>query len=111
MIILWNGLGFLVPVITFGCLLLTEFAIEAAFHDDHYYQAHGWPKLVGFVSAALIVWPLARYLRPKPARALVGPLAQDQVVSQRSHSLFFIPMEYWGPILLLLGIVFLFVTD
>ena len=109
--IIWSGLGFLVAVITFGCLLLTEFATRAAFHDDHYYQAHGWTKLAAFLVAALIVWPLGRYLRAKPARVLVDPATGEQVVFKRNHALFFIPMEYWAPILVVLGMIFLFVKE
>jgi hypothetical protein len=109
--IIWSGLGFLVAVITFVCLLLTEFATESAFRDDGYYQAHGWPKLVGFIAAALIVWPLGRYLNSKKGRVLVDPDTGKQVVFKQGHMLFFIPLEYWGPILVVLGIIFLFVKE
>jgi hypothetical protein len=109
--VIWSGLGFLVAVITFGCLLLTEFVAESAFHDGSYYQTHGWPKLVGFLAAALIVWPLGRYLNPKRGRVLIDPESGRQVVFKSGHTLFFVPMEYWGPVLVVLGIIFLFVRE
>lgn len=109
--IIWSGLGFVVAVITFGCLLLTEFATRAAFHDNTYYQAHGWPKLVGFLAAALIVWPLGRYMNAKKGRVLVDPATGAEVFYKPRHTLFFVPMEYWGPILIVVGIIFLFVKE
>ena len=63
--IIWKGLGFVVAVITFLCLLLTEMTVERVFADDAYYQAHGWPKLVGMVIAALLVWATARFLNSR----------------------------------------------
>ena len=64
--IIWNGLGFLArgdrihPVARpqntspSGCL-----------RDDSYYQAHGWPKLLAFLIAAAMIWPLGIYLNRK----------------------------------------------
>ena len=42
--IIWKGAGFIVAVIAFVLLLLTEWAVERAFGNDKYYQHHGWPK-------------------------------------------------------------------
>jgi hypothetical protein len=93
-------------VIAFACLLISELLVEQAFHDDQYYQAHGWPKLAAFVVAAGVVWLLGVYLNKKQAKRLVDPATGQDVVLKPNHSLFFIRMEYWAAILLLLGILF-----
>jgi hypothetical protein len=109
--LIWSGLGFLVAVITFGCCLASEFLVEAAFHDDRYYQSHGWPKLIAFVVAAAVVGVVGRHLRRRQGRVLIDPQTGSEVIVGREHTFFFIPAEYWPPILLMLGMIFLFVTD
>jgi hypothetical protein len=110
--IIWSGWGFLVAVIGFGCLLLTEVGIEAIKNDDQFYQDHGWPKSLAFLVAAAIVWPLGRALnRKKAERELVDPKTGERVVLQsgRQHALFFVPVEYWAALYLMLGLGFLLV--
>ena len=112
--IIWSGWGFLVAVIGFGCLMLSELSVEAAMKDDRYYQEHGWPKLVAFLAAAIIVWPLGRLLnRRRQDRELIDPNTGERVVLQSggNHSLFFIPIEYWAAVFAALGLVFLFVKE
>ena len=107
--IIWHGWGFLVAVIGFGCLLLSEVAVETVLGDRDYYQAHGWPKFAAFAVAAALVWFISHRLNARPARVLLDPETGQPVVLKARHSLFFVPMEYWAPIFLVLGIILLFV--
>jgi hypothetical protein len=110
--IIWSGWGFLVAIVGIGCLVLTELGVEAAMNDDKFYQNNGWPKLVAFLVAAVIAWPLGRALnRGQSERELIDPNTGERVVmkSGGGHSLFFIPVEYWALVFMVLGIVFLFV--
>ena len=107
--IIWNGWGFLVAVIGFGCFFLAELITETAFNDDTYYQTHGWPKLVACIVAAVMVFPIGLWLNHRGARRLIDPETNEEVVLKNDHSLFFIPMQYWGPIFLVLGVIMLFV--
>ena len=92
--IIWSGWGILVLVIGFASFLLTQVGVDSMMQDDQYYRTHGWPKLVGFVVAAVLTWLLGHTLnRTRPGR----------------DSLFFIPVQFWAVIFLVLGIVFLFV--
>jgi hypothetical protein len=102
--IIWSGLGILVAVIAFACLIVSELLVENAFHDNDYYQTHGWPKLAAMLLAAGLVWLLGSYLNKKQARRLVDPSTGEDVVLKPNHSLFFIRMEYWAAILVVLGI-------
>ena len=109
--IIWKGRGFLVAVIAFACLLASEFLTERYFADDRYYQQHGWPKLAAFFLAGFIVWVITILWKDAPGRVVVDKQTGTELVLKKSHSLFFIPMKYWAPILFALGIVFLFVRD
>jgi hypothetical protein len=112
LMIIWSGWGFLVAVIGIGCFFVTQLVVNSAMQNDQYYQANGWPKLVAFVVAAIIIWPIGRaFNRKRPERELVDANTGERVVlsSGGGHSLFFIPMEYWAAIFLVLGVIFLFV--
>jgi hypothetical protein len=99
--IVWRGRGILVAIITFGCLLLTELLTRFFFHDNAYYQRQGWPKLVGFLVAASLVY----WLSPREG-------AQDgkrESFFREQDTLFHISVKYWPPILCVLGVVFYFI--
>ena len=108
--IIWRGLGFLVFVITLAALIFMEVLTGRLFHDPSYYAAHGWPKLVGFLIAAVAVWLLGNSLNRRPGRVVIDKATGRQVVLKPTHSLFFIRVDYWAAILVVLGIVFLFVS-
>jgi hypothetical protein len=108
--VIWSGLGFLVAVIAFASLLLTAYATGVLLGDAAYYQTHGWPKLVAFLIAGAAVWVVGIRLNEGQGRVMIDKKTGREVVLKPHHSLFFIKMEYWGPILLGLGVIFLFVT-
>ena len=109
--IFWSGFGFLVPLIAFGSLLASEAGLEAYFHDDRYYQAHGWPKLAGFVLAAAIIWPISAALDRRRVRTLVDLETGEQVQVGAKHTFMFVPLRWWPLICLALGAAFSFVTE
>jgi hypothetical protein len=106
--IIWSGLGFLVPVIAFACLVACEAGVETWFADDRYYQTHGWPKLAAFVFAALIIWPIGALLERRGGRTLVDPATGEQVRIGGDHSCFFIPVKWWPIACVGIGALFLF---
>lgn len=109
--IIWSGLGWVVAVIAFGCLIVAEYIVELAFGDECYYQAHGWPKLAGFLVAALAVHGVAVLRGKKTDRILVDPTTGEKVVLRPNDSLFFIPLRYWPVVAVGLGALFFFVTE
>ena len=88
--IIWKGAGFIVAVVAFLMLLVTEFSVEALFKDDKYYQRHGWPKLAAFFIAGWIVFFVGKYLNKKQGRVLIEKDTGKEVVLKSEHSLFFI---------------------
>ena len=106
--IIWSGFGILVPVIMAVCALLTQLLIDGALHDDKYYDTHAWPATVAMMVTALFVWLLSRRLSQQPGRRLVDPATGKDVILQPRHSLFFVPLRYWPPILMVFGVVLIF---
>jgi hypothetical protein len=107
--IIWRGLGFLVAIISFLCLVLAEAIVESIYNNESYYQDHGWPAATGLVIAAAILWPLGRKLNQEKAKVLVDKETGEELILEKHHDFFFIRMEYWAPILIVIGIVFIFV--
>ena len=109
--IIWSGWGWLVAVIAFGCLVLTELVVEGVTKDESYYQAHGWPKLLAFWIAAVLVFILARFSARSPGKTVIDKDTGKEIVLGKNHALFFIPIRFWPIVLGVLGAVFFFVKE
>jgi hypothetical protein len=99
--IIWSGMGWLVAAITFALVLAAEYLSEAAFADQTYYQTHTWPLAGALLIAALIVWFLGSWLHGRDSRVVVDKATSREMTIGRRDALFFIPMRYWAPILVL----------
>ena len=43
MLLIWQGFGVLVAVVTIAFLALTELAVQSITKNRYYFMAHGWP--------------------------------------------------------------------
>ncbi len=101
--IVWSGLGFLVAVIVFGSALACNLGFDAALGKG-FYESHLWTVGVAMLLAAAAVWPLGIWLRGRPTREVVDVDTGEQfVLDPLHHSLLFIPVHIWGPLLVTIG--------
>ena len=99
MLIVWRGYGWLVPVIIFGALALSQLSVDALYGDG-FYKATTWPKQAGTVAGAILIGALGYFLNHVRRAYLVDEESGEVVGKVPSHSLFFIPVEYWSVITL-----------
>ena len=100
--IIWRGLGILVVVAVALTAVLMQLIGNVVLGD--YTRYSDWLFPLGLLIAAAVVWPLGRRLNGQPGRTLVDPQTGQQVTLRREHSLFFIKMEYWSPIIAIIAI-------
>ena len=96
--IIWSGRGVLAGVfISFSHLILSVLGV-----DDN--AALSW----GFLIAAPLTFFLGRAWNSP--RMAIDPDTGEEVLWTPNHTFFWIPMQYWGLIFLVVGI-FMLVTD
>jgi hypothetical protein len=103
--VIWNGKGWLVAVIAFALLVVSEYGWEAVYADPSYYQTHMWPRAAALIAAAVLVWFLAEWLRRSGSRTVIDKATGEEMVIGGDDSLFFVPVRFWAPILAVIGIV------
>lgn len=100
--IIWKGYGILnivIPAILVFAVssLLSAFGLESI--DDRL------PMAFVFIVSGVIIWYLGKALNAKSNRVYVDEETGERFRAGTGHSLFFIPMHYWGPIGLVAGFV------
>jgi hypothetical protein len=96
--VIWSGLGFIVGLIGFLSLVLTQRVSQALTADPRFYQDHRWLVLVAMSIAALLTY-LFYVLLARRDNASPGT---------SRHSLFFVPVKWWPGIFLVIGVAMLF---
>lgn len=90
--IIWQGLGFLGPIIPIVCYVLLAMLVRAV-AGPAYLTTHSWPGALGTLIGAGLVWLLGERL-DKSARTLVDPQTGEVVQLKKRHTLFWIPLRY-----------------
>jgi hypothetical protein len=103
MVIVWRGLGIIVPLSVFLISLLTEIVSEFICHDEQYYQVHGLPLAVALLLSSITIYACYRRYLPKN-ETWDGETKKYTKFINATHSFFFINMKYWALFILLCGI-------
>lgn len=94
---IWSGWGILVPILWMAGAVLTGklFGEHVAFLGGAF-----------FTAVITLAWGLK--LRRTPGRLLMDAQTGQQVELKKTHSFMFIPVLYWAPIAIVLGLVLQF---
>src|SRR5262245_3814840 len=95
--IVWTGWGILGVVLWAACLGITVLVTDAI-GGAGYYTSHFWPKVLASAVSAPVIWGVGLYMNGSPQ-------SKKRRRHGARHTLFFVPLEYWGPILFAFGFV------
>lgn len=101
--VVWKGWGLSILLFIFMFVLPIEFLVEHYFGVGQY-KALAWPIPLAILLGAIPTTIVGVILNNKPARLLVDAETGEKVELKPNHSLFWIPMQYWGFILLGLSV-------
>jgi len=96
--VVWKGWGLLIVGFIFMFVLPIELLVEHYFGLGQY-KALSWPIPLAMLLGAIPTTLVGMKLNNKPARVLVDSDTGEKVEIKPEHSLFWIPMQYWGVIL------------
>ena len=103
--IIWSGWGFLVAIIVIINTLLGKAIFGSITGDATYFQNHSCPMAVMFIISGVMSWYLGKYINKPDGKVYIDAETGEKVMFNKKHSLFFIKMEYWGPILGVIAVV------
>lgn len=95
----WGPIVFVVfIIITFGAQSL----LWSWTGEGRYLFRHPFVGLLIFAFAGSVVWVLGKFMNRKPLQVEELDQHGRKLVPKARHTIWFIPAEYWGPILFLL---------
>ena len=100
MLLIWKGWGVVVIGIAFvalvvGVIISTQFNADARWSD--------WILGLTAIAAGVGTWFLGKRMNRNAVRELVDPKTGEAVTVRGGHSLFFIPVQWWGPVMVVIG--------
>jgi hypothetical protein len=103
MIIVWRGYGWLVPVILIATLILSSIFVDIVVGKENL------PKSdlalgVSFFIGTIFIGLFGYYVNVKKRKIFKDPVT-GEIRKSPSHTLFFVPIQYWSIILILFMIV------
>jgi len=105
--IIYKGLGFLVFVFVVASSLFFNI-LCCAWLGAEYYDTRKWPLGLSLLVSATACWVVGGRLRKRAPRVIVDKATgREMTLVRNQHDLFFIPMHYWGPILAVIGLLFI----
>jgi hypothetical protein len=98
--IIWSGFGFL-PILF---IIVFGFAFSTGSNGRISDKDMAYTLFCTALACGVIGW----WLRKRPGRVVVDKATGKEIELRGSHSLFFIPIIYWCPIFLAMGIYEIF---
>ncbi|MNC70582.1 hypothetical protein D3C75_1214070 [compost metagenome] len=102
--VIWKGWGVLNLVVIVGLLLIVDSLSSLPGLTSIDFRLS---RAFVFIVAGVLIWYMGKAFNAKSGRVLVDAETGERYRMGTLHSLFFIPMHYWGPICLGIGFIFI----
>lgn len=100
MIVIWTGKGFLSPLVLIGTLFTSIWLLPDSLNDYSF--------VIAFFISAGFSFVFGKKWNNQLERIVTDDKTGEKLRIKSNHTLFWIPMQYWGIIFSILGIVILF---
>lgn len=97
MLMIWRGYGW-ATLIVFGVAWIAGVIAMKGIIDIDYYKANDWPQNVALIGASILTGLFGYYLNYK-RRSIHIDNETGVKTKSPSHTMFFIPVQYWGIII------------
>ena len=98
--IIWSGRGFLSVLV----LIATLFACVSIFPDE----MADYSFIISFFVAGIFSWVFGKKWNSQNERIVIDEQSGERIKLKNNHSIFWVPMQYWGIIFSIIAIVILF---
>ena len=96
---LFSGWGPIVLVVYFSIVFGAQRLLWSWTGEGRYFFHHPFIGLLIFAFAATVVWLLGRFMNRNPLHVEELDQHGRKLVPKPRHTIWFIPAEYWGPII------------
>lgn len=92
--VIWKGLGILVPIQFFVVLVLFHAGVDAIWGPG-FYTANDWPKQAAMIVASISLLPVGLWLNRNLDVVVDSAIAEPPPREPARHTFFFIPYQHW----------------
>jgi len=100
--IIYRGLGFIALFCYAGAAMVVGSLLNWGLGIDILATKASWPLHLTFVIGAAVTFVVGFYLNRRPVEEVIYEKSGAVTVLKPRHTLYFIRMEYWGPIILII---------
>ena len=93
------------PAMTFGSSLVANLITNHVTGSSAYWNSHKEPLALSLCASAIVCWTVGHWFQKARARELIDVKTGEKVILRSNDSCFFIPVVWWGPILLAFGVL------
>ena len=92
--VIWKGLGILVPVQFFVILVTIQAGVDAVWGQGFYTATH-WPKQTAVIVASISLLPVGLWLNRNQNVEEAEAISEPPPREPARHTLFFVPYQHW----------------
>lgn len=101
--VVWKGWGISALIIPLLCSWLAEMVFNSI-NGVGSYKDSSWGMPLVLSLSSVLVYFIGCKLNNKPGRILIDPENNEKIELKDTHTMFWIPLQYWGVIVFGIGI-------
>ncbi|MCW8919153.1 MAG: hypothetical protein OQL08_10110 [Gammaproteobacteria bacterium] len=101
--VVWKGWGILALIIPLVISLATGSTL-GSYYGENFYKDSTWAMPLVLCVSSVIVFMVGYKINSKLGKIVIDPENNEQIELKTTHSMFWIPLQYWSLIILAMAI-------